>query len=470
MSRHPHRPTNPTRRDVLRGGTAASLGVLLGGDAIASVSAWFGATDAVNRDRPYLDTARRSAAWLRATAITDERGTRWPADPNDPKSVSLDLYNGTTGVIPFWLELHHATGDREALALAASGADYLVGTLPEGKIEDAGLYTGVAGVGWVLAMVHRATGAAKYGDAAARALELLKGAATPTGAGVAWSDSTDVISGSAGIGLYLLWAHAARIDPAVLELAARAGRRLIEVGVADKGGVKWMISPEVPRNYPNFSHGTAGVSYFLATLHQATGEKAFLDAATAGATYLEALATTTPNGGRMVFHSEPGNEQIFYLSWCHGPGGTARLFHRLGQITGEADRSAWVDHLATAVVDMQVPEQSPGYWNNISQCCGNCGVTEFFVDLHHEHPDRGRLAFAEQVARNTISRGTPEGDGMKWIQAEHRVKPELLVAQTGLMQGAAGVGLAMLHLDGALAKRQRFVALPDNPFVVGTAG
>jgi hypothetical protein len=50
------------------------------------------------------------------------------------------------------------------------------------------------------------------------------------------------------------------------------------------------------------------------------------------------------------------------------------------------------------------------------------------------------------------------------VQAEHRVRPELLVAQTGLMQGAAGVGLAMLHLDGARERRTPFVRLPDEGF------
>jgi hypothetical protein len=33
-----------------------------------------------------------------------------------------------------------------------------------------------------------------------------------------------------------------------------------------------------------------------------------------------------------------------------------------------------------------------------------------------------------------------------------------------LMQGAAGVGLAMLHLDGAREGRARLVRLPDDPF------
>ena len=165
----------------------------------------------------------------------------------------------------------------------------------------------------------------------------------------------------------------------------------------------------------------------------------------------------------MVFHSE-GNEQLFYLSWCHGPSGTARLFHRLGEVTRDRGFSGFADQLNAATRDMKVPERSPGFWNNISQCCGNCGVVEHFVAMHDRTGDTRHLEYAKVMADDVVARATADGDGMKWIQAEHRVRPELLVAQTGLMQGAAGVGLAMLHLDGATKGRGPFVVLPDSPY------
>jgi lantibiotic modifying enzyme len=253
-------------------------------------------------------------------------------------------------------------------------------------------------------------------------------------------------------------------DARALDLAARAGRRLIELGEPSHEGLKWLIQPGMQRNYPNFSHGAAGVSFFLASLYQATKEQEFLDAALAGAKYLDAIATSTPSNGRMVFHSEPGNESIYYLSWCHGPGGTARLYQRLAESTGSTANRDRVAQLARALEDMKVPERSPGFWNNISQCCGNSGVVEFLLDLHRVRGERHWIELAERISADTLQRGTAEADATKWIQAEHRVRPELLVAQTGLMQGAAGVGLAMLHLDGALQQREREIVLPDNPF------
>ena len=147
-----------------------------------------------------------------------------------------------------------------------------------------------------------------------------------------------------------------------------------------------------------------------------------------------------------------------------GPAGTARLYRALGGVTRDPKWGARVRQLALAIQHMKVPERSPGFWNNISRCCGNCGVSDFFLAMHRQSGDTRHLTCAEDIGHDTLARATAEGDGMKWIQAEHRVRPELRVAQTGLMQGAAGVGLAMLHLDGARVGRNRLVVLPDDPF------
>lgn len=452
----PERPNAPlSRRDALKNGLAWSAVLLAAPQTLAAQ---------LDAGDEYVNIARRAGQWIATSAIADELGMRWPADPRDPKTVSLDLYNGTPGIVPFWLELHHATHEPEALQFAAAGADYLLSTLPEDTTTDAGLYTGLAGVAWVLQLTYRATGREKYRTGAQKALSIVQASAKVGEHGVGWADSTDIISGSAGTGLFLLWAKDQMGDERSLEVAKGAGRALVAAGEPAGGGLRWKVNKGMARNYPNFSHGTAGVSYFLATLHQATGDSMYLEAALAGARYLQSLATTTASGGHLVFHSEPGNEALYYLSWCHGPAGTARLFHRLGQITGQNVYDAYVDSLAAATVDMKVPERSPGFWNNISQCCGNCGVVEFFASLHGLRRDSRHLAFAELVARDTVARGTADGAGMKWVQAENRVSPEQLVAQTGLMQGAAGVGLAMLHLDGVLNGRAPLVRLPDNPF------
>ncbi len=457
-----------SRRELLGRGTALAAVLGLPGGVRRILRESGGAAD-----RPYLEAAKRAERWIARAAVRDGRGLTWPADPNDPKSVQNNLYSGSPGVVLFYLELHAASGDAAHLARAAAGADYLMATLP-GDVSQlgeggAGLYSGIAGVAYTLELVRRATGDRRYGEGVKRALSLLRLGAKPAGTGLAWNASSDIISGSAGILLTLLWfGREVREGKDWAGVPEGAARHLLEVAIPEKGGLKWGISDSVPRRYPNFSHGTAGVAYTLARLAAARvpGARDFREAAISGATYLDAIATRTPNDGRKVFHSEPGNEQLFYLSWCHGPAGTARLYHELGRLTGDRKWSDNVPRLAQGIVDSGVPEHHPdksGYWNNVSQCCGNCGVSEFFLSMHRLTKDEKHLAFARRVADDALARATADGDGLKWIQAEHRVQPELLVAQTGLMQGAAGVGLALLHVDGRLAKRAPVVVLPDEP-------
>ncbi|HUQ84464.1 MAG TPA: lanthionine synthetase LanC family protein, partial [Gemmatimonadaceae bacterium] len=184
-----------------------------------------------------------------------------------------------------------------------------------------------------------------------------------------------------------------------------------------------------------------------------------------GARYLQSVATPTDGDGQRIFHNDPDGWELFYLSWCHGPAGTARLFHRLGAVTGDKIWSSYVPKLAQGTIASGVPKQSAGFWNNISQCCGNCGVSDFFVSLYGLTRNDAYLAFARTCADDVLARATQDGDGLKWIQAENRVSPNVVLAQTGLMQGAAGVGLSMLRLDGALRGRKPTIVLPDSPFV-----
>src|SRR5436190_61004 len=87
------------------------------------------------------------------------------------------------------------------------------------------------------------------------------------------------IAGSSGIGLFLLWAARELDAPEGVALAVDAAKRLIERGHAQASGMKWMTDLTFPNEMPNFSHGTAGVAYFLATVYQRTRDKQFLDAA-----------------------------------------------------------------------------------------------------------------------------------------------------------------------------------------------
>ena len=409
-----------------------------------------------------LEAALKTAQWIKSSALNTPQGTAWPADPADPKTVNNSLYAGTPGVILFFLEAYNLTGKKDLLQEAQKGADYLLSTWAEEK--NTGLYEGISGVGFALEEAYKITGESKYRNGFLACLRQIKDEVKPAGKGVEWGTVTDIISGNAGTGLFLIYASHELKDQSWLELAEKAGTRLIELGKPEQGGLKWAMDPSFPRLMPNFSHGTAGIAYFLAALFEETKKKEFLDAALAGANYLVKVAKTEGDVC-LIFHNEPDGKDMYYLGWCHGPVGTAQLFYRLFRITKDNSWMDWLRRSARGVLDSGIPEkQTPGFWNNDGICCGLAGVGDFFLNLYRVTKDKSYLDFCKRVTDRLLAKATVEGDKMKWIQAEHRAKPDLLIAQTGLMQGASGIGLFLLHLDALERGKPRLVLFLDSPF------
>ncbi len=402
--------------------------------------------------RPYLEMAIRVARWIESSRQVTEHGVRYPADPLRPESVGFDFYNGMPGIVAFYAALHHATREPAWFAAAEAGGKYLLHAVAtEGDKLDGGLYTGLAGISYSLNCLNRGKPNARWGDESRRLIG-------PVGARTITTESWDLVSGLAGTGLFLLWAGSP-------DRATKVGHRLLAAGEPAEGGTMWFPAGSLRRNYPNFSHGTAGVSYFLATLYRETKERAFLEAALKGATYLEAIATRT-DGATRIFHQSGGGEDRYYLSWCHGPVGTARLFYRLHQITGEARWSAWVDSLTRGVFESGAPEQrTTGYWNNVSQCCGNVGIGQYCIDLARYRRSNADPAYQRRIVDDTTGRATDDSTGIRWAQAENRTQPENVVAQTGFMQGAAGIGTFFLQLDALEQDTSWAFPMPDTPFV-----
>ena len=447
-----------TRREFLSQAALAAAATGLGPGVLSAIARQ-------DSTRAYRDLAVRCAQWIDRSAQPKSSGTVWPADPLKPDSIGFDYYNGMPGVVAFYANLFHATGDIKWRDRARQGAAYLHAEIQRRPDSiDCGLYTGLAGIAAMYMVLDATKVTSMSGDAGATTA-LIAARAKSVGDGVEWSDSNDIISGTAGIGLFLLAASKAWKEPTLTDLAAKAGRRLIQTAEASTGGLMWFPSASLHRNYPNFSHGTAGVAYFLATLYQHTKERAFLNAAMSGALYLDAIATKR-DGARAIFHQSEGGENRFYLSWCHGPVGTARLYYKLDQILQAGNYRDTIGELARWIDLSGAPEkQSDGYWNNISQCCGNVGIGQFMIDLErHGLGANSRRELRYRVASNTMSRAMSDQDGLRWVQAENRTQPDNRVAQTGFMQGAAGVGSFFLQLDAFSRGDEWPTPWPDTPW------
>ena len=425
----------------------------------------------------YMAVAQEAARFIDAQRV--EGRTKWRrADTGSGSDYSL--YHGAAGVILLLLELHAATGDADALAKAIAAGDEVAGHL--GRVEHLSVSVSRGWPGYAFAMgeLARASGRDDFRALAGRCLEQLRAQASERGAGIGWiepmpfSDITgftgdreiyDQSVGAAGAGLVLLYGHQRDLHPQALDWAVACADRLLEVAETTPDGLRWLMMADMPFAFtaPNFAHGGAGVGYFLAEVYKATGETRFLDAAISAARYVQSRASAVGDG-RLVCHTEEARNPVFYLGACHGPAGTGRLFLELADITGDVE---WMDEaraLTRGVTALGAPEtRSKGLWNNHGQCCGDAGVGEFALLMARRTGDAAYLALARRCADVIVAAGQVEDGRRRWIQAEHRDRPTFVEAQTGYMQGAAGIASFLVHLATTLDGKPVKLALPDWP-------
>ena len=155
---------------------------------------------------------------------------------------------------------------------------------------------------------------------------------------------------------------------------------------------------------------------------------------------------------------------MYYLGWCHGPVGTSRLYYSLFEATKDEAWLKKIKHTANSLMLEGIDKhETAGFWNNVGVCCGTAGVAEYFLWLYDISADKDYLEFSLDLTQNLITSLTHEDDHIKWIQAEHRSRPDYVAAQTGLMQGSAGIGLWFLQLMAHQTGRQAQITLPDKP-------
>ena len=75
-----------------------------------------------------------------------------------------------------------------------------------------------------------------------------------------------------------------------------------------------------------------------------------------------------------------------------------------------------------------------------------------------------RAAIRADDMDRALARARRSDAGLSWPQAEHRSQPDFIQAQTGYMQGAAGVGSFLLHLATTRNGDPVKILMPEVPY------
>ena len=436
-------------------------------------------TDSKPKDDQYLQASIKIANWLQSVKIENRDGTcTWPDIPDESRRSTIELYHGDSGVVLFYIKLYQATKNGKYLAEAEQGARALIKTINTPLKRQPGLYTGYSGYGSVLLKLWQITKKDTYRKHALKCVQILdKSKSKRKAGGGGLGSSTDVISGNAGIGQFLVDVYEVLGDAAALKLATEIGDGLISDALKGSDpkhrdgkakGLRWKVSKTFPREYPNYSHGTAGNADFLVRLHTVLAQKArkqgrdpddrFLKAAEQGAEYLKSVAKIE-NGTCLIFHNTDQGDKLFYLGWCHGPAGTGNFFWNLYEATDKKSYKELTTQSAQAIIKAQLyKNRTAGFWNNTGQCCGSAGVAEFMLKMYQRTKEKRYLDECKRLSRDILERASTVKieetgkQGLKWILAEHRIDPKGLKAHTGYMQGASGIGCWLLEMHAATKK------------------
>jgi type 2 lantibiotic biosynthesis protein LanM len=372
-----------------------------------------------------------TANWLAPTYLST--GQRTCVQP-----LQQGLYDGLTGVGLFLAAAARVGGrvEHRELALAALSPVTRQLAVPIaarrlGRNIGLGAGNGLASLVYGLTLAATLTDEGSLLDAAAQAAGLIDPETLEN------DRIYDVMGGSAGAILALLTLSEATADHRWIQVARRAGERLLESSVAAKnGGRAWKTVANKLRT--GFSHGAAGIALALQRLSVLTGD-ASMDRLVKDALEFEAAHYLSSARNWACVATEdcgPGDDQLL-TSWCYGaPGiGLARL------ALSSYNESHDVELLLTGDLTCAVEGTQRSDFSGFDHiCCGNFGRIELLWEAGRRNRNadwsNAALTRADQLLRRA------ERDG-RWHLLEE------LPAEThlpGLFLGEAGIGYQLLRL------------------------
>lgn len=461
----------------------------------------------------FIEYAEEAAAWIKTAQKKGSFGLVWSQSPDSSENFSdypmltqKSLYGGSAGVGLFYLRLYQATKKGEYLEEAKAAAEEIIATdegtafyertfAPRSSGESklvhvknmpgwaAGYYNGPTGSAYLVIKLFELTGDERYKNYAVKVADDLLASAKKSDAGIYWSEQND-LCGDAGFVTYLSSVYQLTKDEKYREAAKSFGNFLLSKGKPyPKGGTYWNVVDLTIIDFPkdvfwvNNAHGTSGVGWIFAILYSLTKEEKFLAAAKEAAEYIKGIAVGDEEAVLVPYLDslERGpSTEFYYLSTCHGPAGTALLFHALYKITGQKEYLDWVLRLSRGIIKAGAPENfSRGYWQSQALCCGTPGLLEHFVSVYKLTGNEEFLGYAKRAAKTVVGQSfVPDADGdiyhqkkqRRWSGAWWRTIPTDVHSYTGLYIGTAGNAWALLSLAAAEKKENLIELIEYNYF------
>lgn len=410
----------------------------------------------------------RIADELISLSHQDAKGTFWITPAPDAKrkeGESIDLFNGSAGIIIFFLSLYRYQPDPRYLTLCLSAADRLLQHEDVLTPKYYTFYGGAVGILFLCVQLYKATGDHTYIKTALRLEKSYRKE-------IHKSVSNDLLSGRSGNLLAICHLYACCEDNELLDTIHTLIQQLIGNACIAPTGFKWDLYKNAFDSLTGFSHGASGIAFVLMEIG-----KYF------NAPGLHYLAEQAFSYEMSYFDQEAGNwmdlrvgidrmetirqqfgEQLLQWplaafqpsmsgisSWAHGAAGCGISRLAAFKITGDMKYAEQAQDAMKYSWSYFVGQQHIDY----SLCSGYGGIAAIFQQgamiLHepswHDKSCKIAIAAIEYYKK----------------QQNYNSKLQQEIPDPGLFSGLAGVGYWML---GCLQSYQTdsilFPSLPDN--------
>ena len=421
------------------------------------------------KNQKYISHVEAIDRWLTTTKVASDGISIWPDALDQPNKVSLSFSDGVAGKLILYLQLHNETEDDKYLSEVNSAADYILSHLPQ-KTDSLqkvfwafSPYGNVCGSAFGLIEAYKATQNEKYKAGAEQIIDVLNHFAVNKEDTISWGLGNDVLGGLAGTGLFMLYAGEALNRPDLIETASRAGNTLISRANSDIG-LSWKRGQNGRFELPNFSHGAAGIGYFLARIYEVSQNEKYLDAALKANTYLESIAKTEGDVFLIPYgFPDPGWSRPFDIGWAHGPAGVARFYRQLYNVTGNEkwenrEKSCLRGISASGIPDLPANADFGTDEFYLDNRFGIGSVVSFMLDV-------GKQDMTDQLIDHILSKSVTQNQNMSWPQARYNFMQNAgdTTAFTGYFYGASGYGLLLLKAQAKLNGTE-FIRFVDDPY------
>jgi serine/threonine protein kinase len=339
--------------------------------------------------------------------------------------LGRDLYSGSSGIALYLCALGRQTQDRRYMSAAQRCGDWIWENEPTVARREPmhGLYFGDAGPALLYLALHHSTRDEKWIERCDAVAALLDAAQVR---------SPDLMTGLAGVGLLHLMRWHVTSSQQSLAAAQRCAERLVSMRRRDQP--IWQLPADYDllsgKEYLGFSHGSAGIGYFLAEHYLASGDATSLRLCQETADWLidQAEPALADRSG-LYWKTGEMSELSAGTNWCHGAPGMARFLAKAYSATHDVTHADSAIKAARATAFGEV-------WVGTTQCHGLAGNIEVLIDVAQQTGDHSIGERVQILAENLVAYRDVDG----WPSDERSKRcPDLMV-------GEAGVGAAFLRM------------------------